>query len=287
MARKNYDLAVIGGGPAGLMAARTAARDGLHVLVVERRKNISRVRRYCSKLMRVGPGGFSSAKKPTDMEIRNITVTFEIDYGCHVLHLKNLGDDATINYQGMLGTYHNETWVSPSGYSFNSEPSSEGIYGFQIDKEALLAGLLDESLKAGCEVRSGTRCSDVEERSKGVIIKVRSDAGEEILKSRRIVIADGAFSSLVEKLGFNEGRAEGGPTLKFLTYILDRVESPFPQSRYMQLCSPSVHPGQINLGLWTHGGFHLGVAAPIFTGIKLPDLLKRVMKDSPFASWFA
>lgn len=281
-----YDLIIVGAGPGGLMAARTAARDGLKVLLVEKRKKISQVRRYCSQLIRVGSGGFSSAKKPTDIEIKSVTVTFEIDYGCHVLHLKNLEDNVTIDYRGMLGTYYNETWVSPSGYSFNSGQSSAQIYGFQIDKGVLLAGLLDESIMAGCEVRSGTTCVNVEESPQSITIRTSSDAGEATLPARRIIIADGAFSSLVEKLGFNEERPEGAPTLKFLTYILDQIDTPFPESCYMQLCAPSVHPGQINLGLWTHNTFHLGIASPVFTRMKLPDILECVMKNSPFASWF-
>lgn len=55
-----------------MMAARTAAGDGLKVLLLERRKKIGIVRRYCSQLIRVGSGGFSSRKIPTDRVIKNI-----------------------------------------------------------------------------------------------------------------------------------------------------------------------------------------------------------------------
>jgi flavin-dependent dehydrogenase len=282
-----YDLIVIGAGPGGLMAARTAARDGLKVLLIEQRKNIEQVRRYCSQMVRIGPGGFSSDKKPTDREIKSISVTFDIDYRHCVLRLKNLADEVTIPYVGMLGTYHNETWVSPSGYSFNSQEKNEYIYGFQIDKEALLRGLLDECQKVGCEIRSATKCLDIEENPQGVIVKAVSGSTEETCKAKRAVLADGAFSTLVEKLGFNEGRPPGGPTLKFLTYILDTVETPFPESRYLQICVPSVHRGQINFGLWANNAFHLGISAPVFTNLSLPQILERIMKDSPISPWFA
>ena len=282
-----YDLIVIGAGPGGLMAARTAAKDGLKVLLIEQRTNIEQVRRYCSQLIRLGQGGFSSDKKPTDKEIRSIYVTFDIDYGHSVLRIKNQEEEITIPYDGMLGTYYNETWVSPSGYSFNSKQTNEHIYGFQIDKGALLRGLHAECQQAGCEVRCATRCLDLEENPRGVIVKVKSGSTEEVLEAKRAVLADGAFSSLVEKLGFNQERPAGGPTLKFLTYILDRVETPFPESRYLQLCAPSVHSGQINFGLWAHDTFHLGISAPVFTKLSLPQVLERIMTDSPFSSWFA
>ena len=49
-----YDLVVIGAGPAGLMAARTASRKGLKVLLLEQKNNISQMRRYRNQLLRVG-----------------------------------------------------------------------------------------------------------------------------------------------------------------------------------------------------------------------------------------
>ena len=36
-----YDVIIIGAGPAGLMAAKTAAEDGLKVLLIERKKVIA------------------------------------------------------------------------------------------------------------------------------------------------------------------------------------------------------------------------------------------------------
>jgi len=280
------DLVIVGAGPGGLMAARTAARDGLKVLLLERRKQISNVRRYCSQLIRVGTGGFSSRKIPIDMVIRSIYVTFDIDYKTCVLRLKNLDDEVTITYKGMLAPYCNETWVSPAGRHFSTDATDEHIYGFQIDKGALLEGLAEECRQAGCTVQCATTCCDIAESANAVTLKLKGLHGTETISSERVILADGAFSSLVERMGFNRGRPEGGPRLKFLTYILERVETPFSPDHYMQLCAPSLFPGQINLGLWTNRSFHLGIAAPLFTKMDLSGILDRVMKDSPFAPWF-
>ena len=282
-----YDIIVVGAGPAGLMAARTAARDGLKVLLLEHRKNITRVKRFCSQLIRVGDSGFSSAKKPTDIDVRPVTINVEIDDELYTMHLKNLDDDVTVDYRGPLRTYYNQTWVSPSGCSFNTLKSDEHIYGFQLDKGELQAGLLEECIAAGCEVRGGTTCIDAEENNEGISIKVSAGTAEETLTARRLVLADGAFSSLIGKFGFNNDRPDLGPQIKMLAYFLDRVDSPFPDTSHLELCVPSLYPSQVPLGLWVNGRFQMGIAAPVFAGTKLSDLLDLFMKESPFASWFA
>ena len=38
-----YDLAIVGAGPAGLMAAKTAAEKGLKVALIEKKSNVSTV----------------------------------------------------------------------------------------------------------------------------------------------------------------------------------------------------------------------------------------------------
>ena len=45
----NYDLAIVGAGPAGLYTAILAAKKGLKVVLIEKRKDISKMTRYCSE----------------------------------------------------------------------------------------------------------------------------------------------------------------------------------------------------------------------------------------------
>ncbi|MBW1853658.1 MAG: FAD-dependent monooxygenase, partial [Deltaproteobacteria bacterium] len=43
----DYDVSIVGAGPAGLMAAKMAAEHGLKVILIEKRKDIAKVTRAC------------------------------------------------------------------------------------------------------------------------------------------------------------------------------------------------------------------------------------------------
>jgi len=44
-----YDLAIVGAGPGGLHTAKWAAKKGLKVALIEKRKDISKMTSYCSE----------------------------------------------------------------------------------------------------------------------------------------------------------------------------------------------------------------------------------------------
>ena len=46
---KRYDLIIVGAGPGGAMAAKTAGENGLKVALLERRKNIEKITRPCNE----------------------------------------------------------------------------------------------------------------------------------------------------------------------------------------------------------------------------------------------
>jgi len=265
------------------MAARTAAQAGLKTVLVERKQDVTEIKRLCTQLLRLGSGGFSSDKVPTDKTINQVSLTFETDFKESLLHLANIG--TSVRYRGCLRQYHNEAWVSPGGNVVTTLPTDDWTYGYCIDKSALLASLLEDSVKAGCEVRSGNKCSQVISERDNVRCVVSSEAGTTDLVGRRVVIADGAFSPLLENLGFNQGRV-GPPPLKFLMYLLDRIDVPFLESRFIKMAVPSIHKGQISLGLWPRAGYQLEISVPIGAPESLPELLDRIMRESPFAPWF-
>ena len=50
---KKYDLIIVGGGPGGLMAAKTAAEDGLKVVLIERKRDITEIDRACTQIFNI------------------------------------------------------------------------------------------------------------------------------------------------------------------------------------------------------------------------------------------
>lgn len=280
-----YDLVIVGAGPGGCMAARTAARAGLKVLLVEKNKKIL-ARRLCSRLLRLGSGGFGTDKVPTDIESRGVTVSIEIDKSHSIIRPKTLPADAEIEYRGTWGPAFNETWLSPSGYRLSRDPDDFHISGFVVDKDMLLQGLADEAVDAGCKLRIGTKCVAIEDGPNGVSAKLKSGKAVETVHADRAIVADGSFSPLIEQLGFNEGRPKSRIRLKFLSLILDGLKAHVLDRHRLKFCIPSMHSSYITLGQWPPGKFQFGASTTAGSSIHLPDILNTLMTDSPFADWF-
>jgi len=282
-----YDLIIIGAGPGGCMAARKAARDGLNVLIIEKRKEAGMVTRFCSRLLRLGEGGFSSDKVITDVDVDRATCTIEVGAtGKHTIHMHGVPKDASFAYDGELDPCFNESWLSPAGAGFDRDSSSRSIDGFVIDKEAMLRGLLREAAAAGCKIQGATKCLEIEDTDDGVRLRVKTTAGEETLRASRAVLADGSFSALVEQLGFNEGRPEGPGRLRFMSFILDRCDMPFTEMRRIRCTQPSIHKGFYNVGPWPPGLWEISCSAPVASTVRLPQALDAFLTNSAFSHMF-
>jgi flavin-dependent dehydrogenase len=282
-----YDLIIVGAGPGGCMAARKAARDGLNVLIIEKLKEAGTVTRFCSRLLRLGEGGFSSDQPVTDVNIKRTTCTIDVGApGHHVIRLHGLPDDASFAYAGELDPCFNETWVSPSGATFDRSLNNRSIDGFVIDKEVMLRGLLNEATQAGCRIQAGTRCLGIEDTDDGVSLRVKTAAGEETLQAKRAILADGSFSALAAQLGFDDGRGPGPGKLRFMSFILDRCNVPFSEMRRAHFLQPSVHRGVFNVGPWPPGLWEISCSATVASPVRLPQRLDAFINASAFSYLF-
>jgi len=243
-----YDLIVVGGGPGGLMAAKTAAEDGLKTLLIERKRNITEINRGCSQIfythkLTVRAGGESDTGTPhSDGYIEPVSV--ESDGVKTRFHFPAVG--FSIDYEGCLRPYLNWVYVSPGRYAINHHPWNDQPWGFYFHKETFLAGLLASAEKAGVEVRAEALGLAAENTRDGVKVWVRGKSGEETLEAKAAIASDGVTSKIVDSLGLNEKRpvlskrsAGGG----FIHYIMDGVETGFPDSSWLSWAIPSLSPG--------------------------------------------
>jgi digeranylgeranylglycerophospholipid reductase len=231
-----YDLIVVGGGPGGLMAARTAAEEGLKVLLVEKKRNITEINRACTqsfytRLLSPAPEVDSDMGQPYhDGYIDPVSV--EIGAEKTRFHFPVPG--FSIDYQGPLRPYMNFIFISPSGYQIHGYEVNDRPWGFYLDKEALVAQLLDLAEKAGAEVRPETTGMAAENTRGGVSVRVRAKSGEETLEARAAVAADGLESRIVDSLGVNLLRHSLGLVqFAFVHYVMEGIETGLRESSWV------------------------------------------------------
>jgi hypothetical protein len=89
----------------------------------------------------------------------------------------------------------------------------------------------------------------------------------------------------MEKLGLNKGRT-GPPALKFLAYVLDCVDKPYPDTQYVYASQPSLHHGHLLVASWPHGLNYFMIEAQVTHPGSLTTIADEFMTKSVYASWF-
>jgi flavin-dependent dehydrogenase len=261
-----YDLIVVGGGPGGLMAAKTAAENGLKVILIERRKEFADFRRACLQLAYlkwITPDGY--------LEPFNVEVNFDN----YRFVWPRLG--FSLDYEGPLVPYTNAIWISPSGYKVY--PFKHELFAFYYPKEAFEVGLLSLVEKVGAEVHLGTTALGAENTPDGVKVLVRGESGEKTLEARTAIAADGFSSRIVESLGLNKSRMVLYRS-RDVSYVLKGVECTIPehQSSYLHFECPSF----TNTGIGRMFGLGSWGGSTKFVG----DNWKEFAKLPMYAPWF-
>jgi len=280
-----YDLIIVGGGPGGLMAAKTAAEDGLKVALIERKKNVAEITRACLAAFYIHKVTTSpeaeEGKTYADGYIEPVSVEILSDK----LRFNFLGPGFSLDYNGSYTPYYHWMDMSPSGHIIHRHKPNDKIWALFYDKEVFLAGLLSSVQKAGAEVLSETIGMAAENTPDGVKVMVRGKSGEQILEARTAIAADGVRSIIVDSLGLNKDRKVMTATVKTLAYEMEGVETNLSPLSFLWISIPSLSPMPFGLGI--AGGVGRVLLFTLVSGTLFPSVvLDKFIKDSNFAPWF-
>lgn len=261
-----YDLIVVGAGPAGLMAAKSAGEEGLKVVLIEKRKDITKwTRADCMQFY-----GLEGDFLGEDLKVEIGRVIFP-------------RNKFEVRYTGPLYPLYHWRVFSPGGYQldFSSKHPLSAIF----DKEVLLRDLLKNVERAGVTIYSGALGLRAENTSKGARVLIKGSSRDYWLEGKKVIAADGINSRITESIGLNQGRGFLG-RFKIVQYLLEDVENPYPNS-WIQFYGKSISPFAPPHFLQTVKGEALHKLGAIRPAPGNPEEdLNFLMEKSIFNSWF-
>ena len=236
-------LIIIGGGPAGLMAARTAARAGLGVLLFEALPRAGDLGHPCSGVIAPAPGFVRGERTPAGIRFPAL--------------------DLTIPAALIVGTPSVQRYVGPGGGAFEARfPSRADFPIAALDKPALLRLLAEQATAAGAELRFGTPVTGLLKED-GRVVGVRSRNGE--FRSPLVLSAEGVSRRFTEEAGLYEGMAA---PKRYAFIVSETLDAP-----------AASHPLQIS----TLGRRYTSANTPVFGSVVVPAPGRAEVYFSVFA----
>lgn len=280
-----WDLIIVGGGPGGLMAAKTAAQDGLKVLLIERKHDITKIRRACSHIFFINKLTASDKSEQGEPHVNGYVEPVSLEVREDRVRLHFLGPGFYLDYIGPIKPYYDWIQVSPSGYQIHRyDPKAHKIWAYHYSKAKLLGGLLSSTEKAGGQIWTDTICIGAENYNMGARIRIMRNGHEKTLIADKVIAADGINSRVIESLGLNKERPPIGKPLKISHYIVEGLEG-LPPNSWISFTVPSITPwGTIPIGLWDDEAYQLEAGSMSSTPPHM--YVDAFMKHPPVAPWF-
>jgi flavin-dependent dehydrogenase len=264
--RTDYDVIVVGAGPAGLMAAQTMAASHLRVALIEKRNDIGSWRRADCMMFYGLEGGFLGE----DLKVSLGRVTFS-------------RNEFGVPYRGGLYPLYHWRVLSPGGHriDFSSPEPIAAVF----DKGVLLRGLADTAESLGVTIFTGTPGIAAENTEQGAQVLIREGSSKRWLKAGKIIAADGINSRIAQSVGLNQDRLFMG-RFKVIQYVMEGVHNPYPNS-CVQFYGRSLSPFAPLHFLQTVQGEGLQKLGAIRPAPGNPeDDLTAFITRGPYASWF-
>jgi len=197
--KDDFDVIIIGAGPAGLSAARTAARSGCKTLLFETLAQAGDLGHPCSGVIAPLPGFVSGQRRQDGLHFPEI--------------------ELSIPWSLVVGSISCQRYISPGGVSFQATfPARDNFPIAVIDKSGVLRLMAEQAVAAGAELRFGTSVTHVTSQDGGVT-GVRTRQGE--FAAKVVISAEGVSRQFTEEAGLYDTVTSGKSYAFIVSEILD------------------------------------------------------------------
>jgi len=275
-----YDVIVVGAGPAGLIAAQTIGESGKSVLVVDIKKDITRIFRTCCSNLIIEEGTHKEAVYYKDGRIYFKENNFSVPYSGKIMPLKN------------------SIKLAPGGIPLKvSGKSPEGYVALSFEKEVLMNDIYNQvKVIPNIEIVNETQALKAENTDDGVIVTLRKQGKEFQVKGKAAVAADGVNSKIVQSLGLNENRRKFFAQFSVISFHMENVKCPYPDSwvTFVGKGHTRAQMGQLYMCPKPHYGqtdppvYELTLGMPVIPQKSYvpEEELRHFIAEGRFSSWF-
>ncbi|MCX5898426.1 MAG: NAD(P)/FAD-dependent oxidoreductase, partial [Proteobacteria bacterium] len=264
-----YDLVIVGAGPAGLMAGRIAAENGLKVVILERKTDISKVRRFDGGVFAINEYTFGQLALYNERDKR---ISFPVG-------------GFSARYDGPYTNVFGFHLYSPGGKrlrfgdwtKLKDDPIKNRV-AIALNKEILLKSMLEDCLATSVEVLPNVNVTAVKTGNNRVSVIGNDDEYE----APFLIAADGSNSRIARLAGFNKER-EFFATSRHIGYEVEGMDYDELNGFIIALTQhgfysilPYFEKGVNHIGHLTHD-----------PSVDLHATMQWFIKESPvFSSWF-
>ncbi len=271
---KKHDVIVVGAGPSGLLAARSAGRAGLRTVLVERKSDITRLDRMCGQTL----------VSANDYYFNDL-----VNYNREGKRIGFLNNGFSFHYDGPVKNCMAWQIFSPKGNCLpfglpeeTSKKGDNGAVGLAYDKEIMLSCLLKEVKECGVEVAEGIDVTSIEQGADSVTVS----GSDRSFSAGYLIAADGTNSRIARLAGFNKDRT-------FYSYLLSRgfrmqgLRLPADDILISSICFDTVAPGYMFIFPRPYAGEANVAFLTLDPRVDLSHVADYFMKQNHFyGQWF-